>query len=402
MPVLSGEDFMRGKYSVNDLALLFRSIRHGDINPYEVNSLINTPESAKKLLELSLRYPKELYELYRYNIDLIGKYPLFIKSLIITAMGVRVRLNDDFVRNVLLKTLITPHHYISLYNPLILTYMVMNYSALFKRTILNPLIDKVVIYEANPNTYKILLYRDVLITIGILSYYTDIIPILYQEFEYSWIIDYIEARNVKILNTTMTKVFESYIRVLKGVMETIRYILSSLEKIEDFETRIEECHSEKIVYEILKLYVDLVWRSSIKNLEVLKKYLIGLLGLNYDELFSTIKYLFNKILYETINEEKSIYNVLAFLLETSLFDDSISIFKNEKRYPSINIDNYDIIRKYVDEIIDAIIGSLKIRFTNSLNKINIDKEPYRTLVRRIKERINHRYLSWIEITEQLN
>ena len=278
MSSLFETDYTKGKYNVNDLALMFRNIRHGSISIHDVKHIISTPEFSKRLLELSLRYPRKLYELYRYNMDLIQKCPLFIKSFIITAMGAEIRLSDEFIRNLLLKTLISPHHFISLYNPLVLTYSALNHSTLFKTTILSPLVEKLVIYEANPNTYKILLYRDVLIVIGILSYYTDIIPLLYQEFEHSWIIDYIENKNVKILDTTKIKVLESYIRVLKGLMETIRYTISSLEKIEDFETRIEECHSEKIVYEILKLYIDLIWKSSIKNLEVLKKYLIGLIG----------------------------------------------------------------------------------------------------------------------------
>ncbi|RLG89081.1 MAG: hypothetical protein DRO16_04515, partial [Thermoprotei archaeon] len=306
-------DYTKGKYNVNDLALMFRNIRHGNISIHDVKHIISTPEFSKRLLELSLRYPRELYELYRYNMDLIQKYPLFIKSFIITAMGAEIRLSDEFIRNLLLRTLISPHHFISLYNPLVLTYIALNHSTLFKKTVFNPLIEKLVIYEANPNTYRILLYRDVLIVIGMLSYYTDVIPLLYQEFEHSWVIDYIENKNVKILDTTKIKVFESYIRVLKGLMETIRYTISSLEKIEDFETRIEECHSEKIVYEILKLYIDLIWKSSIKNLEVLKKYLIGLIGLSYDELFSTIKTILSKILAESINDEKSIYNLLVYL-----------------------------------------------------------------------------------------
>ncbi len=399
MSSLFETDYMKGKYNVNDLALLFRNIRHGNISIYDVKHIISTPEFSKRLLEISLRYPRELYDLYRYNIDLIQKYPLFIKSFTITAMGAGIRLSDEFVRNLLLKTLISPHHFISLYNPLVLTYIAINYSTLFKRTVLNPLIEKLVIYEANPNTYKILLYRDVLIVIGILSYYIDVIPLLYQEFEHSWIIDYIESKNVRILDTTKIKVFESYIRVLKGLMETIRYTISSLEKIEDFETRIEECHSEKIVYEILKLYVDLIWKSSIKNLEMLKKYLIGLIGLSYYELFSTIKTILNKILSESINGEKSIYNVFAFLLETSLFDETISENISSKKYSSISIEDYDVIIKYIDEINDTITSSMKKRFTNPLIKIYIDKEPYRTLVKRIKERINHRYLSWIEMNE---
>ena len=399
MPSLFETDYMKGKYNVNDLALMFRNIKHGNISIYDVKHIISTPEFSKRLLEISLRYPRELYELYRYNIDLIQKYPLFIKSFTITAMGAGIKLSDEFVRNLLLKTLISPHHFISLYNPLVLTYIAINHSTLFKRTVLNPLIEKLVIYEANPNTYKILLYRDVLIVIGILSYYIDVIPLLYQEFEHSWIIDYIESKNVRILDTTKIKVFESYIRVLKGLMETIRYTISSLEKIEDFETRIEECHSEKIVYEILKLYVDLIWKSSIKNLEILKKYLIGLIGLSYDELFSTIKTILNKILSESINGEKSIYNVFAFLLETSLFDETISETISRKKYSSISIEDYDVIIKYIDEINDTITSSMKKRFTNPLIKINIDKEPYRTLVKRIKERINHRYLSWIEMNK---
>ncbi len=399
MPSLFKTDYMKGKYNVNDLALMFRNIRHGDISIYDVKHIISTPKFSKRLLELSLKYPRELYELYRYNIDLIQKYPLFIKSFTITTMGAGIRLSDEFLRNLLLKTLILPHHFISLYNPLVLTYIAINHGTLFKRTVLNPLIEKLIIYEANPNTYKILLYRDVLIVIGILSYYTNTIPLLYQEFEHSWIIDYIESRNVKILNTTKNKVFESYIRVLKGLMETMRYTISSLEKIEDFETRIEECHSEKIVYEILKLYVDLIWKSSVKNLEVLKKYLIGLIGLSYDELFSTIKTILNKILIESINGEKSIYNVFAFLLETSLFDETITEIISRKKYSNTSIEDYDVIIKYIDEINDTIISSMKKRFTNPLIKINIDKEPYRTLVKRIKERINHRYLSWIEMNE---
>ena len=399
MSSLFETDYMKGKYNVNDLALMFRNIKHGNISIYDVKHIISTPEFSKRLLEISLRYPRELYELYRYNIDLIQKYPLFIKSFTITAMGAGIKLSDEFVRNLLLKTLISPHHFISLYNPLVLTYIAINHSTLFKRTVLNPLIEKLVIYEANPNTYKILLYRDVLIVIGILSYYIDVIPLLYQEFEHSWIIDYIESKNVRILDTTKIKVFESYIRVLKGLMETIRYTISSLEKIEDFETRIEECHSEKIVYEILKLYVDLIWKSSIKNLEILKKYLIGLIGLSYDELFSTIKTILNKILSESINGEKSIYNVFAFLLETSLFDETISETISRKKYSSISIEDYDVIIKYIDEINEVIISRMKERFTNPLIKINIDKEPYRTLVKRIKERINHRYLSWIEMNE---
>ncbi len=397
MPSLFETDYMKGKYNVNDLALIFRNIRHGNISTYEVKHIINTPEFSRRLLELSLKYPRELYEVYRYNTDLIQKYPLFIKSFTITAMGTGIRLSDEFLRNLLLKTLVSPHHFISLYNPLVLTYVAINYSTLFKTTIFNPLIEKVNIYEANPNTYKILLYRDVLILIGILSYYTDTIPLLYQEFEHSWIIDYIESRNVKILNSTKIKVFESYIRVLKGLMETIRCIISSFEKIEDFETRIEECHSEKIVYEILKLYVDLIWKSSIKNLEILKKYLIGLMGLSYDELFSTIKIILNKILCESINSEKSIYSVFAFLLETSLFDETISETISRMKYSNINVEDYEVIIKYIDKMNDTIISSIKKRFTNPLIKINIDKEPYRTLMKRIKERINHRYLSWIEM-----
>jgi len=399
MSSLFETDYTKGKYNVNDLALMFRNIRHGSISIHDVKHIISTPEFSKRLLELSLRYPRELYELYRYNMDLIQKYPLFIKSFIITAMGAEIRLSDEFIRNLLLKTLISPHHFISLYNPLVLTYSALNHSTLFKTTILSPLVEKLVIYEANPNTYKILLYRDVLIVIGILSYYTDIIPLLYQEFEHSWIIDYIENKNVKILDTTKIKVLESYIRVLKGLMETIRYTISSLEKIEDFETRIEECHSEKIVYEILKLYIDLIWKSSIKNLEVLKKYLIGLIGLSYDELFSTIKTILSKILVESINGEKAIYNLLTYLLETALFDETISETISGRKYSNINIEDYDVIIKYIDEINEAIISRMKERFTNPLIKINIDKEPYRTLVKRIKERINHRYLSWIEINK---
>ncbi|MCD6195994.1 MAG: hypothetical protein J7J82_04330 [Staphylothermus sp.] len=399
MSSLFETDYTKGKYNVNDLALMFRNIRHGSISIHDVKHIISTPEFSKRLLELSLRYPRKLYELYRYNMDLIQKYPLFIKSFIITAMGAEIRLSDEFIRNLLLKTLISPHHFISLYNPLVLTYSALNHSTLFKTTILSPLVEKLVIYEANPNTYKILLYRDVLIVIGILSYYTDIIPLLYQEFEHSWIIDYIENKNVKILDTTKIKVLESYIRVLKGLMETIRYTISSLEKIEDFETRIEECHSEKIVYEILKLYIDLIWKSSIKNLEVLKKYLIGLIGLSYDELFSTIKTILSKILVESINGEKAIYNLLTYLLETALFDETISETISGRKYSNINIEDYDVIIKYIDEINEAIISRMKERFTNPLIKINIDKEPYRTLVKRIKERINHRYLSWIEINK---
>ncbi|RLG90675.1 MAG: hypothetical protein DRO16_01775, partial [Thermoprotei archaeon] len=97
--------------------------------------------------------------------------------------------------------------------------------------------------------------------------------------------------------------------------------------------------------------------------------------------------------------EKSIYNLLVYLLETALFDETISETISGRKYSNINIEDYDVIIKYIDEINEAIISRMKERFTNPLIKINIDKEPYRTLVKRIKERINHRYLSWIEINE---
>ncbi|MCD6301524.1 MAG: hypothetical protein J7L82_05580, partial [Staphylothermus sp.] len=83
MSILSGSIFRKGEYTKKDLALLFHGIKTGKINPYEANKLFNTPESAKRLLELSMEYPKELYELYKQNIGILVKYPLFIKSLVV-------------------------------------------------------------------------------------------------------------------------------------------------------------------------------------------------------------------------------------------------------------------------------------------------------------------------------
>jgi hypothetical protein len=389
------EKFRRGLYDIDDLKNMLNKVMDKNLEPYYLRrillELFSTRESLTRLLKLSINYSRETYDVVRkYSrvLENIGT-PLY-KALIISALKEKMYGKTYLSPSIILSSLTEPHHLVSLYNPLVMIYLLIINVGLLKNSVLMPAIEKTNIYEANPNYLRVYIYRDLLLFAALLAYPEEIPNILYRDCENDWLVELIMGEKLGISNNTRNNIAGSYLRIVRGVSENIRALVRGLNRITEFEELVEKISSINTIYSVLKAYNEFYKLNITTGLDDLLKILSALLGTGMKCVNESIILFYKKILSDEEFLSNNTYLLLSLLLELSLFTKTM-----EDEHIDVKSISKDALMEGI-ELFGKLLSNILSRNIDLVAKIiNQNSEPYITLRNRLVENIKHRYLVWL-------
>lgn len=392
---LLSERIITGNFSIKDLEILLESIAKLKLQPLTVRNtflkVFESRDSIHRLLEIVLSDPDRFYELLsKYHVLVENAGTVLYKAYIISALK-KYGLNPKPMPSVgkAIYSLIEAHHYVSLYNPLVMLYIALNKPSSLRNSVIKPMADKIELYEANPNSRNLYIFRDSLLFLSIIIDPRGSIPILYNGYEYEWIIDLIEKSGIKVLESTKKLILTSYLRILKGLSESIRALTRGLNRLENFEKDLYSISSARMAVEVLRTYIDFIRSYSEKSLERIITLMNGLIGAGFSNVYDTITYVLGKELDSTAFIRSNKYLLTEFLVEMSLLD---------KMYKEGLIEEYDVY-EYLEKLAIMISDKVKHVRNEIILMLDQDLEPYRSLRSRVFENRDSRFLSWLNIGE---
>ncbi|ADI31572.1 hypothetical protein [Staphylothermus hellenicus] len=392
---LLSERIRSGNFSIKDLEVLMESIDKLKFQPLTVRNMFlkvfESKESIHRLLELVLSDPDSFYELLsRYHVLVENTGTVLYKAYIVSALK-KYGLNPKPAPLIekAIYSLIEAHHYISLYNPLVMLYIALNKPSSLRNAVIKPMADKIELYEANPNSSNLYVFRDAVLFISIIIDPQGVIPLLYNGYEYEWIIDLIEKSGIKVLEPTKKLILTSYLRVLKGLSESLRAITRGLNSLENFEKDLYYIGSARMAVEVLETYIEFTRSYSEKSLKRIISLMNGLIGAGFSNVYETITYILGKELDSAAFIRSNKYLLTAFLLEMSLLS---------KMYEDGLIEEFDTY-EYLEKLVGIVSDKIKRIKNEIILMLDQDLEPYRTLKIRVLENRDSRFLSWLKTGE---
>ncbi len=192
---------------------------------------------------------------------------------------------------ILLKTMIIPHRYTSLYNPLVILYVHRKYPDILAKHLLSPLRSKLILYSVNPVTVRIIVFRDLFLYASI-TIDPGLADNLYRSVDpYGTVREYIEKQKPQLLPGEYSEIARAYLEVLSSTILLYRSALRAYNECTKDRSRIksEPGLEGSISGRIIEWYVS-AGCTLIEN--ILRKTYSSLLsqtGAILEEVYSTIK-----------------------------------------------------------------------------------------------------------------
>ncbi|MEM1790245.1 MAG: hypothetical protein QXP72_04650 [Desulfurococcaceae archaeon] len=342
--------------------------------------------SLEKLLRFVFEKPEDIRRVLSKYINVINSYGTFLAkaysiALLISGLG-----KDGLNPITLINELYRPHHLISLYNPLVLTYLFVYHRDIYEQHILRILSDQLVMYEFNPVHHAIYLYRDHLFHVSLK--YEEIVSYLYGKYG---------LRNNALFKNllqdlsinTIALSFRNYIRIVSSLLELLRATLyaymRSLESLETYSGLSENLMRRiRIIHDNYRYSFS----TSINKLLDILNAMLDIEGKVFrDSLVNIVKILLDE--HEIFRLSR--YEILVFTYETHKFREYMDRLK-EIMYDratnlTITLDNL------VSVINNVIINNEYIDLLKDI--LSKEEEPYLTLRKKIT-RLTGVLPKWIE------
>ncbi len=383
------ELFIDGRYGVGDLEAFLDILsnirlkyrRFSEVIRDKIYRLYNSEKFTYRLLELALTHN----ELYRVLVKY--KKTTLQLSLLRKAYAITGLVNNEYTISCsdLLQVLVKPHKLISLYNPLIITY-INKYCSREYLSLINALKKKTPVYEANPSYLNTILFRDFYIY-SILLYDKISIHKLYMDLgEY---VEKIIGNNSIDLNE-LVLIINSYNRVLSSVIQLIRLSSKMLDEYKEIDNEFSiKGYETRYVREVVEWYLKSILRLLNTILTTSINTFISLTGVSKENISDTILSAYKT--YTSSNEivEKTGYTILKLLLEISLYNEYS--YYVEKHDLELGV----LINDFINTLKTVIIDSIKHSSEAYKRILLLEGEPYDTLRKRLLERRDLGDIHWL-------
>jgi len=388
------EKIRSGNYDINLLETYIDKLitlsHHGNYSAIraDIMKTFSSFESCKRLAELVFTQPDNIYSiLARLEKTLYHSGTVLLKAYIGSSLLNRSYWSLSIYPDHLVRLLIDFHPYNSLYNPLVLIFIGLKSPATYLDKIIRPVYVRNVIYEFNPNIPNTVLYRDLLIHVGLMMD-RDVVDTLY-DFSTAFK-DSLYDEASKLYNEYNAQIIVgSYLRVLKGVLETIRSIPRGLEKYKQINNVIESSYSNTFYQETFNRIYESYRKSCLKSLNDLHAILRSLIAPGFENVYKSILKTAEVFYSKEYNVKPLAYDTLTLLIETKLFIDYFSTHD----YP-INEDKGEVL-KAIEEFSKTISSVLEQHKGIVIELLSYETEPYITLRKRLALLRDHGYLSWL-------
>jgi len=340
---------------------------------------------CERILSLIFKEPSELSNVlkkYSLLINRVGT-PL-LKSFAILSLIDESMIGERVDIKRIISSLIETHPLISLYNPLVIGYISFFYNTYFHKELIEPIRSKTTLYEFNPLVINTILYRDLMIYSG-LGIDKKIYEILYEKYG----LENIEVIFVKISSTFNEEysslILNSYIRVVKGVLESIRAIIRGLSSINSMLPKVRDVE----IIKVFMRHLELTGSFARENLRGYFRILDGLISVSRDDVREAILRTIDSLLDHELIVRSNMYDLLVYMLELDLFIETCSRVEIDM---DLDLDEYIEV---IDTYALTVINKLKEKIDIIHNILGCNVEPYKTLKERVMGRSESRYLSWL-------
>ncbi len=159
--------------------------------------------------------------------------------------------------SLLLRTLIAPHKYTSLYNPLVILYAHRRAPELVSRSLLSALEKKTIQYRVNPSTVRIIVFRDLLLYAA-MTREPVIADTLYAEVDTAGFVSKaFREKSPHILLGEYALITRSFLEVLSSTILLYRLAITAVQDCLGEKYRIQgKISGESFVGRVIEWYID--------------------------------------------------------------------------------------------------------------------------------------------------
>ncbi len=313
----------------------------------------------------------------------IGREALFIPQLYKAAAtysllhGVPARIEPI----TLLKTMIVPHKYTSLYNPLVILYVHRKHPDILAKHLLSPIRSKLIIYSVNPVTVRIIVFRDLFLYASIIKD-PGLAEELYRSVDpYGAIREYVEKQKPQLLVEEYSEITRAYLEVLSSTILLYRSALRAYnECIEDkSRVRSETSLKDTISGRIIDWYVSAGCTLIENTLRKTYSSLLSQTGALLEEVYGTIKKGLARILEQPEVLRGNIIEGLNQVLEAYTLKTRWKDYSSTTETLLEEIHPPSEALKVIMEITSGVEEVLEKHSVIVSEALSTDSEPYRSL-----------------------
>lgn len=352
----------------------YLSTREWDAVAQRIYAELGDKDSLEKLLRIVFENPNDFIRTFSKHLYFLNLYGTFLAK----AYSIALLLLDErrIVLNpvMLVNELYRPHYLVSLYNPLVLTYLYLNHSDHYEHNVWRTLQDQLIIYEFNPIHPTTYIYRDYLFHVSLK--YKEFVSSLYGKcgLRNSDVLEKV-LQGIPVENIALA--FKNYLRLVSSLLSILRVTLytyaKSSQTISDSEGLSENLL--KRIRLIRDNYRHMVSTSINRQISMINA-LLDIEGMVFrDSLVKLFEILTSN--YEVFRQ--SVYEVLVFTYETYRFKQYEEQFKRIN-YSYINSLAFTIYK--LVSVVDKVV--LSKDYLDLLKEtLYREGEPYSSLRERL-------------------
>ncbi len=387
----------QGAFDTNDLEVLLDLLRTNkhlynrftDIH----NELLRSSEYNINLLRLAVGDFRVYYVLTKHA-RVIKEFKSLVKALAVNIVAYAYK---PVIRaQTAASTLLIPHKYTSLYNPLVIAYLHRYHHEYYLRNIYTPIETKTTLYAVNPSIINTYLFRDLLIFTSMV-YEPMIAGKLYVDTSaHTSIIEVFKDWRPKISEMEVSRIINAYLEILSSQLSIIRAIIKSLNYMYEDTARISSISSRKtITSTVLEWYTEAGHKVLNTAYISARNTLLGYTGSIYPPLLNTITTGLSILLDRKNIVSENIFRIIETVMETYYYEDTLleTEIPDTPGSPSIR-DSLDAVK----EIRSVLENKLVLNQDIVRETISRDIEPYITLREKLREISSRRgRLVWLGV-----
>ncbi len=379
----------KGSFNIHDIEDLIEELKE---NAYAYNEftraheqLLKNPDYNMGMLTLAIAEPK-LYDILAKHARTIKEFKSFVKAL---AVNIVINGYRPIVRpQTAASTLLVPHKYASLYNPLIIGYIHQFHHEYYLKNFYRPLKKRLILYVSNPAVINTFLFRDLLLFASMV-YEPSIAETLYRETGLQTSVSSIfRSWRPKIDEDEASLIVKAYLDILSSQLVLIRAIIRSVNYMyEDMKKTMAPKLKDTVTGAVLQWYAEAGYEVIKTAYTNTRNVLLGYTGSLYTPVMLSIaKGLSTLLGIEKVLSE-NIFKVIETVMETYYYENLLSEIgaPDTPGEPSLG----DSLRA-VKEIRKGLENILVLNKDLVHGVLSRDTEPYKTLRKKLEEISNVR------------
>lgn len=374
----------KGSFSIHDVEDLLKQLEE---NAYANNKfrrvheqLLRNPNYNMGMLTLAVAEPK-LYDVLTKHAKTIKEFKSFVKALAVNIVinGYRPIVKPETA----VSTLLVPHRYASLYNPLIIGYIHQFHHDYYLKNFYGPLKKRLILYVSNPTVINTFLLRDLLLFASMV-HEPSIAETLYEETGLQTSISSIfRGWRPKIEVDEASLIVKAYLEVLSSQLVLIRAIIRSVNYIrEDMKKTTAPTLKGTVTGTVLQWYTEagyVVIRTAYTNT---RNVLLGYTGSLYTPVMSSIIKGLSALLSIGKVLSENIFKVIETVMETYYYEDLFSEIGAPDNHGEPSLEDS---LKAIKEIRRGLENVLVFNKDLVHGVLSRDTEPYKTLKKKLED-----------------